>query len=885
MNTLFQKTAQFYVVTILITIISGVTAYAIISQTIHDELIQDYQKHGLTLFDEEIHRKISIIEAVAITYANLDSVKNALSYEDREELHKLISPSLAQHSRQTEYKQFAFHFISFDGRSIYRSYNLESFGQNVSQHPLVKQALLTQKPSNGTFIGGYSQSYRLIHIQPIFEDEELLGFIAVSQGLRRLVDYLPEQDYTYALFSAEKIDVENRKFNIDKRDYFQSSPIKEITLLESELREKDFIDSQVAEQIIYLVPILDSDNRPLAFHTISLPQPIFSTKLWEQQKSLIIIIGLGVLLFSTFAIIYLSEMRLNISRPLAKLTSTIAQIIQTSDYSNRVSIKSDDEIGRLSDFFDHMISNTEEMLHRLNYQQDIIDRILIVSKTDPNGNITYVNDKFCEISGYSREELVGQAHNIVRHPKMPSSTFADIWKTIKSKRTWSGEIRNIRKDGSDYFVQSHIIPILNKKGEIAEIISIREDITNMVRLRKSLEKSMANETKERLAAERANQAKSEFLSSMSHELRTPLNSIIGFSQLLEISELDDKQLRQVTNIHNSGQHLLDLINDVLSFSKLEGGEISLSIENTKLTPLLKEICAVVESQLNTNNINIEIEPNNKDYAFLSDRVRIKQVLLNIVSNAIKYNKEGGTIYLSWNSSQENGDHFLVITIKDTGVGISKEHMKKLFEPFNRLGHEGSNIEGTGIGLTITKSLIEKMHGFLEVDSEEGIGTTFRVYMPLVEEFEINTGISKEETSTQEFLIEEHSSDTNSLRILYIEDNLANIELMQDLVNSVDDSILYSAETAEEGLQIAKENKPNLVFMDINLPGLNGDEALPFYKALPELREIKPHFFALSANAMQRQIDKGLEAGFEDYLSKPIDINQLRKIIEQLSSTG
>lgn len=393
------------------------------------------------------------------------------------------------------------------------------------------------------------------------------------------------------------------------------------------------------------------------------------------------------------------------------------------------------------------------------------------------------------------------------------------------------------------------------------VLTVR-DISQSIRLR---------------AAEAANKSKSEFLSSMSHELRTPLNAIIGFSELLEISDLTQKQHRQVKNIHASGSHLLELINDVLEFAKIESGKLALSIEEVALYPVLQEVLSITYSAAQELNIEITVDTDQSDYVLLADKVRLKQVILNILSNAIKYNRPNGKIKISYQTTHDG--KALSICITDTGLGISKEQIANLFQAFNRLGREATSIEGTGIGLTITKTLLERMDGNISVDSVENEGSTFIIELPLVRRQSIdkatsNTYPSALVTPTTETV------DQSKKRVLYVEDNETNIELMQDALETLENIELLSCLTAEEGLEKARTFKPHIVLMDINLPGLNGDEALPFYKALPELRETKTHFYAISANAMEEQVQEALRAGFEDYLIKPVKIEALKPVIQK-----
>ncbi len=848
-----------------------------LSESYREKLVFNFKEQSLALLQEEIKKKYDVIHAVSIAYAYSDEVRQAVAYEDRKALSQIIDPMRATFARLTPYKRYSFHFITHDGRSLYRSFDKEVYGQDLTGHHLVREALQTRASVQGLDVGGFGTFYRLISIEPIWEDGELLGFIAVSQGIRHLIISLGNRGFNYGFFPADKNSEQLKTYSLDKRDYFKNNPLKEL-VLEPSAAKKPYLTSN--NHYVFLETVSKVNDDPVAFHAISVTKENFNESLWQQQKQFLFVIFLAFASVLLTGAVYLKRLQTNVSSPLKTMTDTIDEIIHTEDYSKQVNLQMDDEIGRLSDYFNHLINNTEGLLYKLKYQQEAIDRTLIVSRTDPYGTIIYVNQQFCNISGYAQDELIGQPHNIVRHPNMPTTTFKEIWQTILAKKTWSGEIQNRRKDGSDYYVHSHIIPILNKNGEIVEFMSIREDITLMVHLRESLRQSMDNERKEKLAAEKANQAKSEFLSSMSHELRTPLNAIIGFGQLLQISHLDEKQIKQVSNILSSSQHLLQLINDILEFAKLDAGKLSLSLEPIELMPVLNEVVQLTEPQAKDHQVNIEIDRDGLGYLLMGDRVRLKQVLLNLITNAIKYNRPGGFVRIHSEKIRHQNKLYLKLCVKDNGVGISKENLQYLFDPFHRLGHENSNIEGTGIGLTITQSLVEKMHGWIEVESTPKVGSLFKIFLPLIKTKSIQNSIEQKSEIPIE-IKEIDRQDTDDLKVLYVEDNQDNRLLMSDIMDSIGGVQLTFAVTAEEGLEVAQRIKPKLIFMDINLPGMDGHEALPFYKALPELMEEKTRFFAISANVLEEQISQAMSAGFEDYYAKPIDLQKITSLIHSM----
>ena len=383
-------------------------------------------------------------------------------------------------------------------------------------------------------------------------------------------------------------------------------------------------------------------------------------------------------------------------------------------------------------------------------------------------------------------------------------------------------------------------------------------------------------------AEAANEAKSEFLSSMSHELRTPLNAILGFGQILEMDDenrLSKDQKESAHMILRGGQHLLDLINEVLDLSKIESGNFSLSMEPVQPGEVLGECLTLIGPMAKSEGITITVEPAVLSAPMvMADRTRFKQVLLNLLSNAVKYNRPHGAVTVS----TEIGDGgMLLLSVKDTGVGIAEDVHDDVFNAFTRFSGNQTDVEGTGIGLTITKKLVEVMKGRIGFFSTVGEGSTFWVEIPLsVEKSPILESASFTRNEEREMLM---SEDTAGRTVLYVEDNPANLKLIEMLVKRVPGVSLISAHNAEIGVVMVEEHKPDLILMDINLPGMSGIEALKKIRENPELADIPAA--AISANAMPRDIEKGMDAGFMDYLVKPIQLDQVRALFARVLQSG
>jgi len=376
-------------------------------------------------------------------------------------------------------------------------------------------------------------------------------------------------------------------------------------------------------------------------------------------------------------------------------------------------------------------------------------------------------------------------------------------------------------------------------------------------------------------ARSANQAKSAFLSSMSHELRTPLNAILGFAQILTSNTLPStlEQKKEFANhILKSGRHLLTLINEILDLAKVESGTITLSMEPVALSDILLECRTMIEPIAATRKVRV-LFPDVDGAVVMADRTRLKQVLLNLLSNAVKYNREEGAVVLT---CDEPTSTRMRLSVQDTGNGLSPDQVASLFQPFNRLGQESGAQEGTGIGLVVTKRLVELMGGEIGVTSSPGVGSVF--WIELGSTAPRTSGLA-ERAAPDADVPAAPESESEPRLLLYVEDNPANLRLVEEIVAFRRDLRLLSAHDGHIGLQLARAHRPEIILMDLNLPGMSGFEVLRQLRADPETASIP--VIALTANAMPRDIERGMAAGFHRYLTKPIDIE---KFTEAINST-
>jgi PAS domain S-box-containing protein len=506
------------------------------------------------------------------------------------------------------------------------------------------------------------------------------------------------------------------------------------------------------------------------------------------------------------------------------------------------------------------------------YTRSLIEsNIDAIMTTDPRGIITDVNKQMEALTDCTRDELIGAPFK--NYFTDPERAEAAIKLVLSEKKVTDYELTARARDGKDTVVSYNATTFYDRDRRLQGVFAAARDVTERKRFEHALQESNIQLESAKSAAEKANLAKSDFLSSMSHELRSPLNAILGFAQLMETSVPlpTESQQESITQILQAGWHLLKLINEVLDLAVVESGKVSLSPEPVLLAEVLSECQAMMEPQAQQRGISMTFPPVDSGLFVQADRTRLKQVFINLLSNAIKYNRKRGTVELTCTATSPER---MRISVRDTGAGLPPEKLAQLFQSFNRLGQEARSEEGTGIGLVVSKRLVELMGGVIGVESAIGVGSVFWIELLLTAAPVLTTASSAAANLVPALV----PAGARRRTLLYVEDNPANMKLVEKLMAQRADIRLLGAINGTLGVQLARDARPDVILMDINLPGISGIEAMQILRKDPATAHIP--IVALSANAMTRDIEKGLEAGFFRYLTKPIRVTELMLTLDE-----
>ncbi len=512
------------------------------------------------------------------------------------------------------------------------------------------------------------------------------------------------------------------------------------------------------------------------------------------------------------------------------------------------------------------ITNRKAVEERLAFQASILENVNdAVIATDPELHLTSWNRAAEDMYGWRTEDVLGRPmHDVLRSELVDADLTEDMLNLAETGQ-WRGQLIQYHRSGKPLYIEAKGMPLQDGRGVIQGYVTVNRDVTERRRAEELARAAAAAEA----SADHANRAKSEFLSRMSHELRTPLNAILGFTQLLTMEDLTDEQRQSLEHIMSGGQHLLTLIDDVLDISRVEIDQLGLSPEPVQIQGVVSEAVDLVGFLAGARRIAVERPGGPEAERFvLADQQRLKQVLLNLLSNAIKYNLDGGTVTVTKEIPAEGT---LRINISDTGPGISAEGLTRIFQPFERLGAEQTEVEGTGLGLALSKRLIEAMQGRIGVDSEVGIGSTFWVELPLAD---APPAASEEPPPVEQTLFGAAARGT----VLYIEDNLSNLRLVERVVGRRPGVTLLSAMQGQLGIELAAEHVPDLILLDVHLPDIPGDVVLPRLRANPATAHIP--IVVISADATSTRVHGMMRAGAADYLTKPLDVSRLLAILDE-----
>ena len=506
-----------------------------------------------------------------------------------------------------------------------------------------------------------------------------------------------------------------------------------------------------------------------------------------------------------------------------------------------------------------------EQDERLRQMAEHIEDVFWMTSTDGH-QVLYVSSAYEKVWGRPCDELYTRPWQRMEaiHETDRERVLRSFIEDAPSGR-YAEEFRILRPDGTVRWVKDRAFPVRNRAGEVYRLAGIATDITERKESERALRQAQAD-------AERANHSKSEFLSRMSHELRTPLNAILGFGQLLELEELGEDHQESVRHIVSAGHHLLGLINEVLDIARIEAGRMAVSLEPVSVSEVLRDAITLMRPLAGERQIEvIQCDPPESELFVTADRQRLKQVVINLLSNAIKYNRLGGQVRIATKVAARGQGLVTRVSISDTGAGIPAEKTAQLFTPFERLGAENTAVDGTGLGLALSKRLVQLMNGKIGLESAADCGSTFWIELP-----ETENPLRTIESAPE--VVDAMPAATRAT-VLYIEDNPSNLRLVERIIARRPEIKLLSSQNGHGGIALALKESPNLILLDLHLPDIHGEEVLTKLRSDAATADIP--VIVVSADATPNQMKRLTSAGAENYLTKPIEVGRFLKILDEV----
>ncbi|MDH5517085.1 MAG: PAS domain S-box protein [Gammaproteobacteria bacterium] len=836
---------------------------------------------------ESIGGAMAAIKRYRLTHLSVSEKKSLNNIEATLLRYKAAANSLTKILSQKKYSLESLDAAALVGdEEAFHAFALLSTEGNIEHNSFIspkhsdKEALLDEMIDSLGY-GGFIHQYKdfVIRRKAHYQHKALSSITKINASIRNYQAYEMSPDEAAALAVIKKT-VSQYKTNLSVID----------KMIQQGEASKN-IDRQVrVDNVVLLAAIYKLKN-------IGFIQNEERSRALEKELEQLILINEGsaiaiLILMLAMLLGFVWTLRFKIIKPINKLNKVMNNLSQ-GDYSavnfgdglkNEIGemaqsvrvfrnnmIQRDEFESKLRDVNIELEQRVEDRTRELSQKTEILKSVLdtaadAIVTIDSKGIILSFNAAAVSIFGYQSEQVCGQNVKMLMpepyHSEHDSylKRYADTAKkNVIDRRV---QVTGLRSNQQNFPMELAISEV--ESGDEKIFTGIVHDLTDLKKVENQL-----REAKEE--AEKANQVKSEFLSSMSHELRTPLNSILGFTQILELDKENFSQsnLELIKEIKGSGAHLLSLISEILDLVRIEAGSYQLNLQPVYIAEIVQQVMDELEAEAGDKNISI-LKPE-LDVCVLAEGLRLKQVFKHLLSNAIKYIQDNGIVKIIYDLRDDNR---IRISIVDNGPGLSEWKLERLFIPFERFEASCSEIEGTGIGLVACKRLVKLMDGTIGVESEENMGSTFWFELKL-DDVQQSLGKVKDDKKM-------NSEDKHIVRrrnILYIEDNLTNLKVVEKWFSKTTDFQLISATNAKDGLIMLEQSKPDLVLLDINLPGMNGYEALKIIRDNNDYADLP--VIAVTANAMVDDIERGLEAGFNSYLTKPIDLDELVRAINIL----